>query len=167
MTRAVIALGSNLGDRGEFLQYALDALAELGEVVAVSDWFESIAHTVHGVDPDAPRYLNGVALLETELEAAALLAELHRVEAEAGRERGERWADRTLDLDLIVFGELTSDAPELTLPHPRAAERVFVLAPWLDVNPDAVLPGRGRVDVLLGRLSPVERASLCRLEVAQ
>lgn len=166
MTRAVIALGSNLGERADYLNQAAARLGKFGSVVAVSDWFESVAHTVNGADLDAPRYLNGVALLDTELAAAELLAALHGIEAELGRERGDRWADRTLDLDLVSFGDLTSAEPSLLLPHPRAAERVFVLAPWLDLDPDAVLPGRGRVDVLLARLNPVERATLARLGAA-
>jgi len=81
-----------------------------------------------------------------------LLAYLHAIEARHGRERRERWGDRTLDLDLIAYGDVTSADPRLTLPHPRAAERDFVLAPWLAVDPDAVLPGAGRVDELLARL---------------
>jgi 2-amino-4-hydroxy-6-hydroxymethyldihydropteridine diphosphokinase len=78
-----------------------------------------------------------------------LLSLLHRIEVAHGRERRERWGDRTLDLDLIAYGDVISDTPELTLPHPRAAERDFVLGPWLAVDPDAVLPGRGRVADLL------------------
>ena len=164
MTRAVIALGSNLGERADYFAAALEALGALGSLRGVSDWFESIAHTPNGADPHAPRYLNGVALLDTELAPAALLAELHRIEAELGRVRGERWADRTLDLDLISYGEMESSDPELRLPHPRAAERAFVLAPWLDLDADATLPGLGRADVLLSRLSPLERAALTRVE---
>ena len=81
-----------------------------------------------------------------------LLGYLHAIEARHGRVRRERWGDRTLDLDLIAFGDVRSDAPALLLPHPRAAERDFVLEPWLALDPDAVLPGRGRVDALLADL---------------
>jgi 2-amino-4-hydroxy-6-hydroxymethyldihydropteridine diphosphokinase len=93
-----------------------------------------------------------VALVTTRLAPTVLLAYLHAIEARHGRERTERWGDRTLDLDLIAFGDVRSTDPKLVVPHPRAAEREFVLAPWLSLDPDAQLPGVGRVDVLLGRL---------------
>jgi 2-amino-4-hydroxy-6-hydroxymethyldihydropteridine diphosphokinase/dihydroneopterin aldolase/2-amino-4-hydroxy-6-hydroxymethyldihydropteridine diphosphokinase len=154
MVHAVVALGTNLGDRGVVIQDAVRELAETPgiEVTAVSPLLETIALRPDGRDEEAPRYLNGVALLETTLEAEPLLAVFHAIEARHGRERGERWGDRTLDLDLIVYGELQQQTELLTLPHPRAHERDFVLRPWLAVDPDAVLPGRGRVDELLQRL---------------
>jgi 2-amino-4-hydroxy-6-hydroxymethyldihydropteridine diphosphokinase len=151
---AVLALGSNLGDRGELLHDAVDALrATAGvEVRAVSPAVESVAIKLSGADPDAPRYLNAVVLIDTLLSPGELLAEAHRIEAEHGRVRAERWGDRTLDIDIVDFDGLESADPELTLPHPRAAERAFVLAPWLAVDPDAELPGRGRVAALLTAL---------------
>ncbi len=108
--------------------------------------------TVRGEDEDAPRYLNAVALLETRLAPGELLASLHRIEARHGRVRRERWGDRTLDLDLIAYGDERIDRDDLVVPHPRAHEREFVLAPWLDVDPDAEIPGRGRVADLLDGL---------------
>ena len=88
----------------------------------------------------------------THQVASVLLGYLHAIEARHGRDRRERWGDRTLDLDLIAYGEVISDDPRMTLPHPRAAERDFVLEPWLSLDPDATLPGVGRADELLAHL---------------
>ncbi|QEW01852.1 2-amino-4-hydroxy-6-hydroxymethyldihydropteridine diphosphokinase [Microbacterium lushaniae] len=146
-TEAVIALGANLGDRAETLTAALTAIGELPLTtdLRASRAFETVAVTVAGENEDAPRYLNAVALIRTRLAPSLLLQALHGVESAHGRVRRERWGDRTLDLDLISYGQLTSTDPALTLPHPRAAEREFVLTPWLDVDPDAQLPGVGAV----------------------
>lgn len=154
-TAVVVALGSNLGDRGDTIASAVAALARLPltEVTAVADTIESVALTPSGPDPSAPPYLNSVVLLSTRLAPTVLLDFLHAIEEKHGRPRrvegGPRWQDRTLDLDLISYGDVRSDTSSLTLPHPRAAERDFVLAPWLSVDPDAVLPGRGDVASLL------------------
>jgi 2-amino-4-hydroxy-6-hydroxymethyldihydropteridine diphosphokinase len=150
----VIAVGSNLGDRGATIRAALDDLAATPGVRldAVSPLIETAALRVEGVDEDAPRYLNGVALISTALDPHALLDELHRIEDAHGRVRVERWGDRTLDLDIVAMGGRHLADETLTLPHPRASEREFVLAPWLAVDPDATLPGLGRVDALLARL---------------
>jgi 2-amino-4-hydroxy-6-hydroxymethyldihydropteridine diphosphokinase len=150
VTRAIVALGANLGDRAATIADAieeLDATAGIS-VVAVSPLHDTVAIREDGPDANRPQYLNGVAMLETELEPAALLVVLHDIEARHGRERHERWGDRTLDLDLIVHGEHIEDG-NLVVPHPRAHERTFVLRPWLQIDPDAVIPGRGRVDELL------------------
>lgn len=151
---AVVAFGSNLGDRRATVLAAARELAETDgvEVTAVSDVIETVALRPSGEDPEAPSYLNGVVLARTTLSPDELLALLQRIEAAHGRVRAERWGDRTLDLDLIDYDGETRDDPELTLPHPRAAERDFVLRPWLQVDPDAVLPGRGRVAELLAAL---------------
>lgn len=159
---AVIALGANLGDREHTLEEAVRDIARLPlvDAVTVSRSIESVALTVNGPDREAPAYLNAVALVTTRLAPSVLLALLHRIEATHGRQRpapplaaGPKWQDRTLDLDLIAYGDVIADTTELTLPHPRAAERDFVLGPWLAVDPDAVLPGRGRVDELLAALA--------------
>ena len=113
---------------------------------------ESVAVKPDGPDAEAPAYLNTVALVTTRLAPSVLLSYLHAIEARHGRERRERWGDRTLDLDLIAYGDVQSTDPALLVPHPRAAERDFVLEPWLAVDRDAVLPGAGRVDELLARL---------------
>jgi len=154
MRPAVLALGSNLGDRGELLREAVAALGATAgvEVRAVSPVVESVALKPHGADPEAPRYLNAVVLVETLLTPGELLAEAHRIEARHGRVREERWGDRTLDIDIVDFDGTVSDDPQLTLPHPRAAERAFVLAPWLAVDATATLPGAGPVGALLAAI---------------
>ena len=147
MTRAVIAFGANLGDREATIASATRALAETPgvQLVAVSPVYETAAIKHSGVDPVAPGYLNGVVIVETALAPLDLLDVLQAVEAENGRVRTEHWGDRTLDLDLIDFGGVVSADERLELPHPRAWQRAFVLQPWLDVDPDAVLPGRGPI----------------------
>jgi 2-amino-4-hydroxy-6-hydroxymethyldihydropteridine diphosphokinase len=151
---AVVAVGGNLGDREATIRAAVDELAATPgvRVDAVSPLVETVALRLEGADEQAPRYLNGVVLIDTVLEPHDLLDVLNRIEDEHGRVRAERWGDRTLDLDLVAMGERRIDDERLTLPHPRAAEREFVLAPWLAVAPDAELPHLGRVDVLLARL---------------
>lgn len=151
---AVVALGANLGARAETLAAAVAALRQLPLTtdVRVSAPIETVAVTVAGEDDSAPRYLNAVALVRTRLAPTTLLRELHRIEAEHGRVRRERWGDRTLDLDLIAYDDARIDDERLTVPHPRAHEREFVLGPWLEIDPDAEIPGRGRVDALLSEL---------------
>ncbi|HEY0260162.1 MAG TPA: 2-amino-4-hydroxy-6-hydroxymethyldihydropteridine diphosphokinase [Lacisediminihabitans sp.] len=147
---AVIALGSNLGDRESILRSAvreIDAI-EGATVTAASGLVESHAVKPDGVDEAAPAYLNAIVLVASALDPDGLLDELNRIEADHGRTRTERWGDRTLDLDLISFDGLRDDRERLTLPHPRAWQRPFVLVPWLQADPDAVLLGRGRVDAL-------------------
>ena len=145
MTRAVLSLGANLGDRLAALQAAVDALAERVVVVAVSPVYETAP--VGGVIQDD--FLNAVALVDTDLPPRELLAYAHEVELAAGRVRGERWGPRTLDIDLVAYGSVVSADPDVTLPHPRAHERAFVLVPWLDVDPSAALPALGAVAALL------------------
>jgi 2-amino-4-hydroxy-6-hydroxymethyldihydropteridine diphosphokinase len=154
---AVIALGANLGDRAQTLDDAVAALRRLPLTaeVRVAPVMESVARKPDGPDASAPAYLNTVAILRTRLAPSVLLDFLHAIEADHGRVRAERWGDRTLDLDLVAYGDVVSDDVVLTLPHPRAAERDFVLVPWLSIDPDAVLPGIGRADELLARLTDV------------
>ena len=151
---AVVALGANLGDRARTIATAVATLGHLPLVddVRASEPIESVAIKPEGPDASAPAYLNAVALLTTRLAPSVLLDYLHAIEERHGRERRERWGDRTLDLDLIAYGDVVSEDPRLMLPHPRAVERDFVLAPWLQVDPEAVLPGVGRVDAVLARL---------------
>lgn len=148
--RAVIALGSNLGDRLGNLQGGMDALLDGPglQFVAVSPVFETAP--VGG--PEQGEFLNAVLVARTRLPAREVLDRCHAVEAAFGRRREVVWGPRTLDLDLIVYGGDVSDDPALTLPHPRAHERAFVLAPWHAVDPDARIPGRGRVADLLAAL---------------
>lgn len=151
---AVVALGANLGDRQATITAAAERIARLPLVsdVTLSPLHETVALRVDGPDPEAPGYVNAVALVTTRLAPEILLGMLHAIEDENGRERHERWGDRTLDLDLIAFGDTVSDDPRIQLPHPRAFERLFVLDPWLDVDPEAVLIGHGRVADLAAAL---------------
>lgn len=154
-TKAVVALGTNQGEREQTLQEAVaDLRATEGVVVvAESSVIETVALTESGYDDSAPAYLNQVVIIHTAWPAEHLLARLHEIEQRHGRLRGGvQYAPRTLDLDIIDWGGVTLDIPGLTLPHPRAHERTFVLAPWLEVEPDAEIPGRGAVRDLLAQL---------------
>ncbi|MEU6122632.1 2-amino-4-hydroxy-6-hydroxymethyldihydropteridine diphosphokinase [Streptomyces sp. NPDC047123] len=151
--RAVISLGSNLGNRLETLQGAVDALEDTPglRVKAVSPVYET---EPWGVDPDSqPSYFNAVVVVKTTLPPASLLERAQAVEEAFHRVRDERWGPRTIDVDIVAYADVISDDPELTLPHPRAHERAFVLAPWHDVEPEAQLAGRGPVAELLGAVT--------------
>jgi len=151
--RAVIALGANLGNRLETLQGAVDALADTPglRIKGVSPVYET---EPWGVDPGSqPSYFNAVVVLKTTLPPSSLLERAHAVEEAFHRVRDERWGARTLDVDIVAYADVVSDDPVLTLPHPRAHERAFVLAPWYDLDPEAQLPGRGAVADLLGTLT--------------
>ncbi len=151
--RAVVSLGANLGNRLETLQGAVDALEDTPgiRVKAVSPVYET---EPWGVEPGSqPSYFNAVAVLKTTLPPSSLLERAHAVEEAFHRVRDERWGPRTLDVDIVAYADLRSDDPQLTLPHPRAHERAFVLAPWHDVDPDAELPGRGPVADLLAAVT--------------
>ena len=156
---AVVAFGANLGDREATIRAAAERIARLPLVsdVRLSPLIETVALRLDGPDPDAPGYVNAVALVTTRLAPSILLGMLHAIEDEHGRERHERWGDRTLDLDLIAYGDESSDDERLQLPHPRAFERLFVLEPWLELDADAELPGRGRVADLVTRLRTSEQ----------
>ncbi len=149
---AVVALGANLGNRLENLQGAVDALADTPglRVKAVSPVYET---EPWGVEPGSqPSYLNAVAVVRTTLPPSSLLERAQAVEEAFLRVRDERWGARTLDVDIVTYADVVSDDPALTLPHPRAHQRAFVLAPWHDVDPQAQLPGRGPVADLLAAL---------------
>lgn len=148
--QAVLSVGSNLGDRLGTLQGCVQAISGLPgtDVRAISPVYETAP--VGG--PAQPDYLNAVLAVRTALDPRALLAETQGIEADFGRVRGERFGPRTLDIDIISYDGEVSDDPVLTLPHPRAHERAFVLAPWHDVDPAASLPGRGPVAALLDGL---------------
>ncbi len=147
--RAVISLGSNLGERANSLQGAVDSLADTPDV-----WVTSVSSIYETEPVEAPEgskpFLNAVVLLDTTLSAPVLLERALAVEAAYGRERsGTPHEPRTLDVDLIVLGDRRADEPELKLPHPKAAERAFVLVPWLELEPDAEIPGVGAVAELV------------------
>lgn len=153
--RAVIALGANLGDREATIRTAVRALSELSgvNVVAASGLVESFAVKPGGVDEAAPGYLNAVILADITLTPTELLDEVNRIEAEFGRVRDVRWGDRTLDIDLIDVGGTQHSDERLTLPHPRAGQRAFVLAPWAQLDADAVIRGQGKVAELLAPIA--------------
>lgn len=146
--KAVIALGANIGNPREQMDIAIALLKESLEVSAVSSYFTTAP--VGG--PEQPDYLNAVCIADSELPAADLLALLHGIEKSLGRERNEHWGPRTIDLDLIQYGSLLSYADELLLPHPRAHERRFVLEPWSEIEPDALLLTHGKISDLLAQL---------------
>ena len=150
MSRAVIALGSNLGHRESTLLSAVREIADLEgvELVEASSLVETAALKPTGIDTEAPAYLNGVVIVETALEPQRLLTALRGIEQAHGRVRLERWGDRTLDLDVIDIEGVTMATETLTLPHPRAFERDFVLRPWLEADPAAVLSGTSVAELL-------------------
>jgi len=146
--RAMVGLGSNLGDRLANLQRAVDLLAEREgvRVIRTSRIYETAP-----VGPPQPDYLNSVTELETTLSARELLEACLGVEREMGRERAERWGPRVIDLDLLTYGREEIDEPGLTVPHPRMHERAFVLVPLLELDSEPMLPGGRRIkDLRLG-----------------
>jgi 2-amino-4-hydroxy-6-hydroxymethyldihydropteridine diphosphokinase len=147
VSRAVLSIGSNVGDR---LAHLRSAVAGLGDVVVgVSPVYETAPWG--GVEQDD--YLNAVVVVdEPGVDAVGWMERARALEVAAGRVRGVRWGPRTLDVDLVTVDGATSADPELTLPHPRAHERAFVLVPWADADPAAELPGHGRVRDLAAAL---------------
>jgi 2-amino-4-hydroxy-6-hydroxymethyldihydropteridine diphosphokinase len=162
MTRAVLSLGSNLGDRFAHLQAAVRGFADV--LVAASPVYE----TAPWGGVEQPDFLNAVLVVaDPATDAWGWLRRGQRLEAAAGRVREVRWGPRTLDVDVVCVDGVTSDDPELLLPHPGTAERATVLRPWLDVEPDAELPGPGgrslgSVAALLAALGPAATAGLRR-----
>jgi 2-amino-4-hydroxy-6-hydroxymethyldihydropteridine diphosphokinase len=146
--KAVVALGANIGNPSEQMNLAIAMLKEATEVIAISNFYTT--KPVGG--PEQPDYINAVCILESELPALDLLSLLQGIEKSLGRERIERWGPRTIDLDLIQYGSLLSKAEELELPHPRAHERRFVIEPWHEIEPDAVLLTHGKISELLAQL---------------
>jgi 2-amino-4-hydroxy-6-hydroxymethyldihydropteridine diphosphokinase len=151
MTRAYVGVGTNLGDRAAMVRAAVEQLRAEPEIeiVAVS--------SIRETDPvgvvDQPRFLNAAVALETELSPRELLDRLLGIERRLGRTRtGPRFGPRTIDLDLLVYGEARIDEPGLEVPHPRLHERLFALEPLVDLDPDLVVPGRGRLADLVAGL---------------
>jgi 2-amino-4-hydroxy-6-hydroxymethyldihydropteridine diphosphokinase len=152
MARAFVGIGANLGDRERQIRAAIAELAEAEgvELVATSSLRET--------DPvgyrDQPRFLNGAVVVETQLSPSELLARLLEIERRLGRVRGggPRFGPRTIDLDLLLYGDETVDEPGLTVPHPRLAERRFALEPLVELDPELEVPGHGSVQALLAGL---------------
>ena len=143
--KGVISLGANIGDPKANLDLAVALLREATDVIAVSSYLQT--KPVGG--PEQPDYLNAVAIVESELPAKDLLALLNGIETAMGRTREIHWGPRVIDLDLIQYGGLLVSDEKLTLPHPRAHERRFVLAPWFEIEPEAILLTHGRISDLL------------------
>ena len=146
--KAVIALGSNLGNRELNIDSAIAELAKIIEITHLS--------TNHETDPvggpEQPKYLNAVLIAETHLDPHELLISMLEIENKLGRKREIHWGPRTIDLDLIVVGDEVVVSDVLVLPHPRAHERKFVLEPWLEIDPIAQIPGFGLVESILQRI---------------
>jgi 2-amino-4-hydroxy-6-hydroxymethyldihydropteridine diphosphokinase len=164
VSRAVLSLGGNLGDRAGTLRSALVALKEHG-LVARSMLYE----TPPWGPVEQPPYLNAIAVVRGARDPAGWLALAHDLEQAAGRAREVRWGARTLDVDVVTLTEddgtpVVSDDPDLTLPHPRAHMRAFVLVPWLALDPTATLPGHGRVADLVADLPADDVAAVVRWE---
>lgn len=158
--RAVLAFGSNIGERLETLQAAMDALVDAPGVqpLSISPVYETKPFGGPAGSADAKDlsgqddYLNAVAVIGTDLTPQQLLIRTQAIEQALHRVRAERWAPRTIDVDIIVYDDLQLHDEELTVPHMRAHERPFVLRPWHDIEPEAVLPGRGPIAELLAEL---------------
>jgi 2-amino-4-hydroxy-6-hydroxymethyldihydropteridine diphosphokinase len=147
MSRAVLSLGANLGDRLAFLQSAVTGLGDA--VVAVSPVYE----TAPWGGVDQPDFLNAVLIVARDgVDEWGWLAKAQALESAAHRVRTVRWGPRTLDVDIVTVDGVVSDHPDLLLPHPGTPTRATVLLPWLDIEPDAVLPGHGPVSALLAGL---------------
>jgi 2-amino-4-hydroxy-6-hydroxymethyldihydropteridine diphosphokinase len=162
--RVALGLGSNLGDRLKYMQAAVDHILDRPTVVPVK--VSQVYETEAVGGPEQPDYLNAVLVVDTTVTVAGLLNLAHDCEAAAGRIRGDRWGPRTLDVDVLAVDGVTSNDPALVLPHPRIAEREFVLRPWADADPNFVVVGTDTVQDLLARVKPSGvRVTDFRLEV--
>ncbi|CAM4238807.1 2-amino-4-hydroxy-6-hydroxymethyldihydropteridine pyrophosphokinase [Streptococcus penaeicida] len=140
MTNVYLSLGSNMGDRQNYLAQAIEALSQLPdtETKAVSSLYETPAWG----NTNQASFLNMVCQLETDLEPLALLEWIHQIEADLGRVRHEKWGPRTIDIDILLFGQKEMDSEVLTIPHPFMTERAFVLVPLLEIAPNVIIPGK-------------------------
>lgn len=160
LRRTAFALGSNLGDRLDFLQAAVDTLTDSSEIVAVA------VSPVYESEPvetpaDSPKFLNAVLVVDTTLSPRSLMERAQSTETAYGRTRDVPNGPRTLDIDVLAVGDVTADDEDLRVPHPRLSERAFVLIPWADIDPDFSVPGLGRVVDLS---SAVDATGVRRLE---
>ena len=148
--QVILALGSNLGNRRNWIIQALARISRNPEtkLINVSGIYESKALTLAGIDSTKPKYLNCVAHIETDLKPEQLLVVLQKIETELGRKRRERWGDRNIDIDIIDYDRIKYTSPTLSLPHPQAQHRAFVIVPWFEMDEWAELPGVGYIDKL-------------------
>ena len=150
--KAVIALGSNLDEPEKNIELAISLIADSTNLLVRSSLFKT--KPVGG--PSQPDFINAVCIIESILPPLELLNMLHGVEKSMGRVRNEKWGPRVIDCDLIAYGDFISQTELLTLPHPRAHQRRFVLEPWHEIDPDAVIPGHGRIAEILALLPLAE-----------
>jgi len=165
MTVAYLGLGANLGDARQSLKDAVVCLAQQHTIGVLA---KSSLYRTAPIDASGDDYYNLVVKLETALSASGLLALCHRIEHHFGRERPSRNAPRTLDIDIVLFGDMRIDEPDLVVPHPRAFERAFVLVPLVEIDPDVSIPGYGRADALLPAVAHqrIEKVKTCRCAMA-
>lgn len=165
MTVAYLGLGANLGDARQSLKDAVVCLAQQHAITVLA---KSSLYRTAPIDAGGDDYYNLVVKLETSMSAACLLALCHRIEHHFGRDRPFRNAPRTLDLDIVLYGDARVDEPDLVIPHPRAFERAFVLVPLVEIDPDISIPGHGRADALLPSVAHqrIEKVKTCRCAVA-
>jgi 2-amino-4-hydroxy-6-hydroxymethyldihydropteridine diphosphokinase len=150
MTKAVLALGSNLGNRRQWIIKALAAIKLTNgiDLVEISPLVESKALTLAGFDSSKPKFLNCVAEIETSLNPENLLAAVQGIEQLLGRKKLERWGDRNIDIDIITYASQLYRSVDLVIPHPEAAKRAFVIVPWYLMDQKAELPGVGSIEKL-------------------
>ena len=160
-----LAIGSNIGDRLAHLQFAVDQLSAHMQITAISPVYST--DPVGG--PEQDDFLNAVLIGETEIDPQSLLSTCHEIEAAAHRERIEHWGPRTLDVDLLAVNDQAITTDSLTVPHPRAHERGFVLVPWKDIDPEFHLVGHGKIGDLVSQVdvSGVRRAPEFTLTMPQ
>ena len=150
--KIVFALGSNLGEREENLEAAVARLNEIVEITHLSTFYET--DPVGG--PDQPDYINAVAIAEGEVDPQQLILDVLKIESDLGRVREVKWGARVIDIDIISIDDLVIASPRLTLPHPLAHTRAFVLEPWFEIDPHAEIPGKGAIADLLASLEDNE-----------
>ena len=149
--RYVIGIGSNMGDSVSIVRRAIDEIEATFDVVV--DERSSLYQTRPVGGPEQDDYINAVVVMHCDRDPDRVLAGLQEIEHEFGRIRDVRWGPRTLDLDIIAVDDMISVDPDLTLPHPRAHERAFVLVPWHEIDPEATLPHHGPIENLINRLT--------------
>jgi 2-amino-4-hydroxy-6-hydroxymethyldihydropteridine diphosphokinase len=164
MTVAYLGLGANVGDARQSLKDAVVCLAQQHGITVLA---KSSLYRTEPIDAHGDDYYNVVVKIETTLNARALLTQCHRIENHFGRERPYRNAPRTLDIDIVLFGDEHIDEPDLVIPHPRAAERAFVLVPLVEIDADVRIPGIGRADSLIERVAEqrIEKVQTCRCPI--
>ncbi|MDR5877077.1 2-amino-4-hydroxy-6-hydroxymethyldihydropteridine diphosphokinase [Caballeronia sp. LZ032] len=161
MTIAYLGLGANLGDARQTLKDAVVCLAQQHTITVLA---KSSLYRTAPIDATGDDYFNCVVKLETSLPARALLRLCHGIEEQFGRERPYRNAPRTLDLDILLYGASSVDEPDLVVPHPRMTERAFVLVPLIELEPDLILPQRGRADAFMAAVveQRIEKVAACQ-----